>query len=201
MVRRLRPATRLPYAAVHVNGPVLAPIVPAPGQDAGLLGRAFDPLLLGDVTCEPTGVAGLDPVADLPAVRLDARRSLLESLEGCRQAEESNRAARDMTTLYGEAYDLLAAPRFRRAFDLGQEPEAIRDRYGLHRSGQACLLGRRLVEAGVPLRRRALQPQDPRPGQGSGRSRRLRLGHAQRHFRRRCRIGCCRASTRASRRC
>src|SRR5208283_5264439 len=44
----------------------------------------------------------------------------------------------------------LDAPRCRQAFDLSQEPEAVRDRYGRHRSGQACLLGRRLVEAGLP---------------------------------------------------
>jgi hypothetical protein len=46
---------------------------------------------------------------------------------------------------------LLAAPQVRRAFDLGQEPAALRDRYGRHRTGQACLLARRLVEAGVPF--------------------------------------------------
>ena len=49
-----RPA-RLPYAAVHVNGPILAPLLPAPGQYAGFLGRSCEPLLLGDVTDRATG--------------------------------------------------------------------------------------------------------------------------------------------------
>ena len=148
VVRRLRPAGRLPYAAVHVNGPILAPLLPAPGQYAGILGPSCEPLLLGDVTTGDAGIAGLDPVADLPAARLEGRRSLLQSLEdhACRVGS----AAQEMKTLYGEAYNLLSAPGFRRAFDLGQEPEAVRDAYGRHRSGQACLLGRRLVEAGVP---------------------------------------------------
>ena len=36
------------------------------------------------------------------------------------------------------------------AFDIGKEPTAVRDRYGRCRGGQACLMARRLVEAGVP---------------------------------------------------
>ena len=34
---------------------------------------------------------------------------------------------------------------------IGQEPVAVRDRYGRHAFGQSLLLARRLVEAGVPV--------------------------------------------------
>jgi hypothetical protein len=44
----------------------------------------------------------------------------------------------------------LSVPSVRQAFDLSIEPERVRERYGRFRSGQACLLARRLVEAGVP---------------------------------------------------
>src|SRR4029079_13776166 len=37
----------------------------------------------------------------------------------------------------------------REAFDLSKEPEKVRERYGMSRFGQSCLLARRLVEAGV----------------------------------------------------
>src|SRR5918994_2470611 len=37
----------------------------------------------------------------------------------------------------------------RDAFDLTKEPQAVRDRYGMTRFGQSCLLARRLVERGV----------------------------------------------------
>jgi uncharacterized protein (DUF1501 family) len=37
------------------------------------------------------------------------------------------------------------------AFDLEQEPAAVRDAYGRGRFGQGCLLARRLVERGVPF--------------------------------------------------
>jgi uncharacterized protein (DUF1501 family) len=39
--------------------------------------------------------------------------------------------------------------RARRAFDLNEEREAVRDAYGRNRFGQSCLLARRLVEAGA----------------------------------------------------
>ena len=37
----------------------------------------------------------------------------------------------------------------RAAFDLSLEPTSVRERYGMNRFGQCCLLSRRLVEAGV----------------------------------------------------
>ena len=52
--------------------------------------------------------------------------------------------------LYRQAYEFLDSPHYGRAFDLTREPDSVRQRYGPHRSGQACLLGRRLVEVGVP---------------------------------------------------
>ena len=55
-----------------------------------------------------------------------------------------------MSESYRAAYAFLGSAAGRRAFDLSQEPAAVRERYGLYRTGQACLLARRLVEAGVP---------------------------------------------------
>jgi len=39
----------------------------------------------------------------------------------------------------------------RQLFDISREPQAIRERYGTHDFGRHCLLGRRLLEAGVPF--------------------------------------------------
>jgi uncharacterized protein (DUF1501 family) len=49
------------------------------------------------------------------------------------------------------ALQLVSSPQARAAFDLSQEPAAVRDRYGRHTFGQSCLLARRLIEAGVVL--------------------------------------------------
>jgi hypothetical protein len=150
VVRRVRPAAGLPYSAVHLNGPALVPEIVAPGQFGGLLGRGYDPLVIGDPR-EAVALRGLDPAPELPPVRLEARRSLLQSLDGYRRDLGRDRAALERNALYRQAYDLLAAPESRRAFDLAREPRAVRERYGLNRPGQSCLLARRLVEAGVPF--------------------------------------------------
>src|SRR5262249_51131078 len=47
------------------------------------------------------------------------------------------------------AFDLITSPEVRAAFDLNQEPEQIRVRYGRSLFGNSLLLGRRLVERGV----------------------------------------------------
>jgi uncharacterized protein (DUF1501 family) len=50
---------------------------------------------------------------------------------------------------YQRALNLIISGRARKAFDLTQESEKMRDRYGRNTFGQSCLLARRLVEAGT----------------------------------------------------
>ena len=45
---------------------------------------------------------------------------------------------------------MITSPEARRALDLSREDARTRERYGHTSFGQSCLLGRRLVEAGVP---------------------------------------------------
>jgi uncharacterized protein (DUF1501 family) len=47
------------------------------------------------------------------------------------------------------AYDLMSSPAAKKAFNIQEEPESLRDRYGRTPVGQGCLLARRLVESGV----------------------------------------------------
>ncbi len=164
VLHRVRPDKHLPYSAVHVNGPVLVPELPSPGQNAGFLGRAYDPLVLGDVTEEDVAVRGLETLPDLSAARRDGRRSLLDEVENGSPADATLRA---MDVSYRKAYDLLGSRAVRQAFDLTREPQAVRERYGLYRSGQACVLARRLVEVGVPwvtvLFNHTIRGQDKKP--------------------------------------
>jgi hypothetical protein len=52
---------------------------------------------------------------------------------------------------YQQAYDLMKSKEAQEAFDIGKEPEKIRERYGRNSFGQRALLARRLIEAGVPF--------------------------------------------------
>lgn len=148
-LNRIARGGTFPYPALHLNAPALVPILIAPGQDAGLLGRDYDPLLVGDPTAGDLALPGLETLAELPVMRLDRRYELKANLDSYVGRLASLQPAQDLNHLYGQALEMLSSPRCRQAFDLQQESPAMRDRYGRNRSGQACLLARRLVEAGA----------------------------------------------------
>ncbi|MGF2075492.1 DUF1501 domain-containing protein, partial [Enterococcus casseliflavus] len=62
---------------------------------------------------------------------------------------EASATAQLMDVNFQSAYRLMTSTKAREAFDLTKEPEKVRERYGMTRFGQCCLLARRLVEAGV----------------------------------------------------
>ncbi len=147
VVHRVRPSDRFPHTAMHVNGPLLAPTEPGPGQYGGFLGRGFDPIDFGDVTDGSAIVRGMLRPAAVSVGRDAERRQLAEALDG---RGKNWPATAGRVEVLRKTHELLDSPLTRDAFDLTKEPMALRDRYGRHRAGQACLLGRRLVEAGVP---------------------------------------------------
>jgi len=151
ILQRVRPSQKFAQTAIHLNGPALVPFLDAPGQFGGFLGKGYDPLTLGDVTSDEIAVPALLPHADLPPVRMQSRKSLLSAVEHNMKAMENQKSALDKYALYQQAFDMLSRQNAREAFDLSKESDALRDRYGRNRSGQSCLLARRLVEAGVPL--------------------------------------------------
>jgi len=145
VLQRVRPDERFPHAAFHVNGPLLAPREDAPGQFGGFLGRGYDPIELGAVDKANALLEGLHAPDQVNRDREMMRRGLLDQLQ---------HKPRFNTPGYAEfrskAHEMIDKPAIQKAFDLNQESKALRDRYGRYRGGQACLLGRRLVEAGVP---------------------------------------------------
>jgi hypothetical protein len=60
-------------------------------------------------------------------------------------------AHRQWNAAYDRAYELLTSPEAQRALDLSREAGRTREAYGQTTFGQSLLLGRRLVEAGVPF--------------------------------------------------
>lgn len=120
------------------------------GQDAGFLGKAYDPFsLMADPSKPDFKVPDLLPPPEIGAVRLDRRRRLREVVEGTLQGFEASPAAKQLDSNFEAAYRLITSPAARDAFNLSQEPPAVREKYGQNRFGQCCLLARRLIEAGV----------------------------------------------------
>src|SRR5207248_1006811 len=87
--------------------------------------------------------------ADMSATRLQTRQSLREQLDASLRAVEKNGLSDAMREQYRGAFEMLLAPSVRRAFELAREPAPLRERYGMTKIGQRCLLARRLVEAGA----------------------------------------------------
>ena len=116
-----------------------------PGQGAGFLGRAFDPFRIeADPDRGGFRLPDVEPQPDVPDARLEGRRRLLNHLD--RPGDTPDRDA-----FYERAYDLIRSPDVHRALKLDREPARSREAYGPHLFAQGCLLGRRLLEAGVPL--------------------------------------------------
>ncbi len=80
--------------------------------------------------------------------RLSDRMSLLNGFDHLRRKIDSSGMMGAMDQFQNRAVELLTSPTARAAFDLSQESDELRDRYGRHAWGQRALLARRLVEAG-----------------------------------------------------
>src|SRR6267142_2174634 len=120
------------------------------GQDAGFLGKAYDPFVLNaDPSQKDFKVPDLLPPAEIGEARLKRRRELREVVDGVVKDFESSPSAQLMDANFASAYRLMTSTRAREAFDLSKEPQKVRERYGMTRFGQSCLLARRLIEAGV----------------------------------------------------
>jgi len=123
-----------------------------PGQDAGFLGRRYDPWLF---TCNPAAprfrIPEFSLPGDVPPLRLTGRQSLLGQINRHLDGIERSGALAQFDRQNQQAFELLRSSRSRRAFDLEREPATVRERYGRSPFGQSCLLARRLIQAGVPL--------------------------------------------------
>src|SRR5438270_11947359 len=120
------------------------------GQNAGYLGKQFDPFVLNADPADPKfKVPDLLPPEYISAVRADRRQKMRQAVDGALAAFEKNAQAKQLDENFNLAYRLMSSPQAREAFALEKEPEGNRDRYGRTRFGQSCLMARRLIERGV----------------------------------------------------
>lgn len=123
-------------------------------ESGGLLGAAYAPFRIGRDLDNPSSpgfrVRAFDPPEGVSAQDVEQRFDLLQRLHNGSPTPAAPQST-DFARYQERAGDLVTSPQARRAFDIDQEPCAIRDRYGRHQLGQYCLLARRLIEAGVRL--------------------------------------------------
>src|SRR2546421_81127 len=120
------------------------------GQDGGFLGKAYDPFVLNaDPSMKDFKVPDLLPPSEIGEARLQRRRELQQMVDSAVKNFEASPSAQLMDANFASAYRLMTSTKAREAFDLAKEPQKVRERYGMTRFGQSCLLARRLIEAGV----------------------------------------------------
>jgi hypothetical protein len=149
IVDRLAPAPR--GVATFVSFPhVISDGSVTPGQHASFLGKAHNPLFVNQDPNRPDfRLPELTLPETLPVERLESRRDILRLIDEQSDLLETSLVARGLDETYQKAVAMLTSPRFKQAFDLSREPQAVRDRYGRTTYGQSCLLARRAVEAGA----------------------------------------------------
>lgn len=122
-----------------------------PGQHAGFLGPKHDPWQInGDPNSADFQMDALARREGVSAGRLRSRRQLLEQLSK-RSAKITGTQSDSLREQQALAYNLLSSGKLSQAFEIQQESDADRERYGRNKFGQSLLLARRLLEAGVPL--------------------------------------------------
>jgi len=140
---------------------------------AGFLGPQYGPLFVGE---NNAGGPNMDAAAalrvrniELPKgvekSRGDSRIDLLQTMDEGFLAEHPGIVSESRHSAYGKAVKLMNSTGAR-AFNLDEEPAAIRDSYGRTAFGQGCLLARRLVERGVPFVEVALNSAEGAGGIG-----------------------------------
>jgi hypothetical protein len=149
ILARHRGAGALPPFISLARGPIGDGIGPIFGSGGGPWGKVYDPFM---ISCSEQGqvdIPDLKLLDGLTPARLSDRRLVLQELDRCRREAERPQFVQ-WDNHYRRAYALLASPAARQAFDLSRESSKTREAYGSTSFGQSCLLGRRLVEAGVP---------------------------------------------------
>ena len=118
-------------------------------QGAAYLGNGYMPFNVeGDPTAPSfvvPNIAAYEPIAP----RINDRMQLLAGLDQIQRGIDTSTMMESMDRYQQRAVSMITSDRAKKAFDLTNEPDAVRDRYGRHCWGQRALMARRLVEAGV----------------------------------------------------
>lgn len=133
----------------------LPPYVCVPSPNSGFLhngylSSAFAPFVVGgNPASSRFSVRDLAPPSGVDEERRERRKRMLHDLDAAHPELREADAVAASEAFYAQAWSLLESDAARAAFDLKQEPDDKKARYGRTSLGMSCLLARRLVQAGV----------------------------------------------------
>lgn len=130
---------------------VAIPTEPSEGPGAGFLGSTFQSFALqADPSDKNFKVRAMTMPEGIDRERFDRRRKLLEDSEkSFDRLVERPDILGSYDKYYQDAHQIILSPRTNKAFQINEESDKLRDRYGRNKLGQRLLLARRLVQAGV----------------------------------------------------
>ncbi len=152
VVTKLKGADRAMPPYVHVgstpgDGSAVTSNIDRVG--GGSFGAAFSPISVRDPSGKKVELPNFSLAADISADRFQQRQQLLNAVDEFRADLDRNPAVDQMDVYYRRAIEMLSSTRVRDAFDLDREQRSLRMQYGANFFGQACLMARRLIEAGT----------------------------------------------------
>jgi hypothetical protein len=112
---------------------------------AGYLDSKCAPLLLGRAS---NGLPNSALPKKVTESQFNKRMNMLKAMNSEFESHYQQTEVRSYAGVYEEAAALMKSSDLA-AFDLGEEPQSLKDRYGTEPFAQGCLLARRLIEHGV----------------------------------------------------
>jgi hypothetical protein len=118
-------------------------------SEAGFLGSKYKPFATGGDPAQTRFAVEGVVAQGITDQRQRARRDYLHQLDTLGNAMQGDSQIAASKAAENQAYELILGDAGK-VFDLSQEKDEMRDRYGRTTFGQSCLVARRLVERGVP---------------------------------------------------
>lgn len=119
--------------------------ISGPSLSAGFLGVQYGPLVIQQPGQMPQNVAY---APNVNIGRFEQRQQALQSLDDAFAKETGDIKVKGRQSVYAKAVRMMQSPRLK-AFDMSEEPDAVKTAYGDTNFGRGCLMARRLVESGV----------------------------------------------------
>jgi hypothetical protein len=118
---------------------------------AGYLGTGYNPFVVeGNASRGSLRVRGIELPSGFTLEELKDRDRLRDVFESTfKKADRSADLVEGFDSFHKQALEILRSDKTRKAFDINQEKDAVRAKYGKDSFGQGVLAARRLVEAGV----------------------------------------------------
>src|SRR5207302_285186 len=105
------------------------------GQSAGYLGPDHEPFFPRAAATPALAISDGDTSDGVDLARLQNRETLLDAVDAAQRRFDALATSGTVPGSSGQAFGLLFAERAKRAFDIGDEREGVRSRYGMNTFG------------------------------------------------------------------